>query len=143
MGICGAVTLRARSGLKGVAAWEWSGLPAPLQLRLQFPDPGLGGIGEGFKVLVSDDVLPGLRVVPAQLSVVPPEEEIEYAAVPLQDPFLDRLNGDRFIPAIHHPISGQTVSVGLPGLVEPPVLGNPQAGVGRPLLYRVLLAGGP
>ena len=53
---------------------EWSALPAPLQLRLQFTDPGLGGIGAGLEVLVSDDVLPGLRVVPAQLSVVPPDE---------------------------------------------------------------------
>ena len=54
---------------------EWSALPAPLQLSLQFPDPGFDGIGAGLEVLVSDDVLPGLWVVPAQLSVVPPDGE--------------------------------------------------------------------
>ena len=59
---------------------ERSGLPASLQLRLKFPDPGLGGhaslplnVGAGLEVLVPDDVVPGLRVVPAQLSVVPPD----------------------------------------------------------------------
>ena len=41
-----------------------SGLPTTLEFLLQFPDPGL-------EVLVSDDVLPRFRVVPAQLSRAP------------------------------------------------------------------------
>ena len=61
---------------------EWSALPA----RLQFPDPGLGCIGAGIEVLVSDDVLPSLRVVPAHLSVVPPDDQVEHSAVPLRIP---------------------------------------------------------
>ena len=57
----------------------WSALPVPLQ----FPDPGLGGFRAGFGIggagfggfrtglflFEGGDVLPGLRVVPAQLSV--------------------------------------------------------------------------
>ena len=44
---------------------KWSALSVPLQVSLQFPDPGLGGhtclpliVGAGFEVLVSDDVVP-------------------------------------------------------------------------------------
>ena len=53
-------------GVRGLFP-EWSGPWVPLQLRFQFPDSGL-------EVLVSHDVLPGFRVMPAQLSVVPPDD---------------------------------------------------------------------
>ena len=104
---------------------EWSALLAPLQLSLQFPDPGLGFFGAGLKVLVSDDVLPGLRVVPAQMSVVPPDEEVEHAAVPLEDPFPNGLDGDWLVSSTREPVPGQKGPMELPGLVEPPILGDP------------------
>ena len=47
-------------------------------------------VGAGLFPVEGDNVLPGFRVVPAQLSVLPPDEEIERGAVTLQDPFLFR-----------------------------------------------------
>ena len=88
-------------------------------------------LGEG------GNVLPGLRVVPAQLSVLPPDEEIERDAEALQYSFFDSLDGDWFVSATLKPVPGQTGSVQLPGLVEPPVLGDAEGGVGRPLLHLV------
>ena len=56
-----------------------------------------------------------------------PDDEVEHTAVPLQYPVPDRLDGDRFISAIHQPISRQT------GPVELPVSSNRQySGTPRP-----------
>ena len=71
----------------GLGPWggpEGSALPTPLQIRLQFSDPGLGCIGAGSFLFEGVNVLPGFRIVPAELSVVPPEEGVDHAAVPLQ-----------------------------------------------------------
>ncbi len=81
-------------------------MPVPLQLS----DSSLGGhaglplcVGTGPFLREGRDVLPRLRAVPAQLAVGPPDEEVEYAAVPLQHPFLDSLNGDGFVsPNLDH-----------------------------------------
>ena len=74
-----------------------------------------------------DDVLPGFRVVPAQMSVVSPDEEVEHAAVPLQDPFLDGLDGGWLVTTFRHSVPSEASPVELPRLVEPPVLRNAQA----------------
>lgn len=73
----------------------------PLQLRLQFPDSGLGRFGAGFSAFGADpflceggNVFPGFGVLPAQLSVFPLDEEVEHADVPLRDPVLDGLDGE-------------------------------------------------
>ena len=79
-------------------------------MPLQLSPSSLGGhaglplcVGTGLFLREGRDVLPRLRVVPAQLAVVPADEEVEYPAVPLQDPFLDSLNGDWFVsPNLHH-----------------------------------------
>ena len=43
---------------------------------------------------MSDDVLPGFSVVSAQLSVFPPDEEVERSAAPPKDSFPDGLDSD-------------------------------------------------
>ena len=79
---------------------ERSALLLPIQLLFQFPDPCLGNHagfllngGAGFSTLrpgpflpEGGDVLSRFRVVPTQLSVVPPDEEVEHRAEALQDP---------------------------------------------------------
>ena len=104
-----AGTQAHRDGVRGLFP-EWSGPRGPLQLRFQFP-------GSGLEVLVSDEVVPGLRVMTAQLSLVPPDEEIELGAVALQDPFLDRLDWDGFVLVVYQPVSGEHCPVELSGLV--------------------------
>ena len=71
----------------------------------------------------------GSSVVPAQLPAFPSNEEIQRGTVPLQDSVLDLLYGDRFIAALHQPVSCQPGSVELACLVEPPVLGDAQRGI--------------
>ena len=91
--------------------WLWSARSPAFsvpsgQFRLQFPDAGLGRHA-GFplvpdqvkEVRVPYDVLPGLRVMPAQFPVFPPDVEVEHGAVALQDSFLDGLDGNWFILA--------------------------------------------
>ena len=59
------------------------------------------------------------------MPAVPTEEEVEDAAVALQHPFLDGLDGDWFMLPIYKRVSRQSGSVELSGLVEPPVLEDP------------------
>ena len=87
-------------GVRGMGP-EWSALPAPLQFSLQFSDPGLGFFGAGsFSFGPSPFLreggymLPGLRVVPAHLSVFPLDEAVEHAAVTLKDSIPDGLDSD-------------------------------------------------
>ena len=73
--------------------------------------------------------------------VLPPDEEIEHAAVALQYPFLDRLNWDGLVLVVYQPVSGEHCPVELSGFVEPPVLGGTQGGIAGPLLHHVPPAG--
>ena len=78
-----------------------SAFPVPLsQFRFQFPDPGLGsgagfplGVGAGPLIVEADDVLLGLRVVPPQFPVFPPDVEVQRGAVALQDAVFDSSMG--------------------------------------------------
>ena len=98
---------------------RWSGLPAAPEFRFEFQDPGHCRVGSEFpafsrvrEVHVSDDVLPGIRVMPTQLSVFPPHAQVQHGAVTLQDPALDGSNGNGLVLSACQPVSGQSGPVG-------------------------------
>ena len=109
---------------------------SPCQFRLQFPDPG-SGLCLGFLgcirprpfPLEGGYLLPRLRVAPAELAALPPDEQAQHGAVTLQDSFIHFFDGNRLVPALRQPVSGQLGPVESPGLVEPPVLFYAQRGV--------------
>ena len=68
-------------------------------------------------------------------------EEDATSVFSLEDSFLDFLYGNWFISAVHERVSGQPGFMEVPGLVEPPVFGDAQGGVGWPFLLHVSLAG--
>ena len=83
---------------------------------------------------------PGLRVVPSQFPVFSPDEEVERGAVALQDSLPVGLDCDGLVLPFHQPVSGQPCAMKFLSFVEPPVLRDPQSGIARPLLRRVLPA---
>ena len=102
----------------GQPCWRCSSSASSSRTRASAVSARARSWGEG------GNVLPGLGVVPAQISVLPPDEEIERGAVALQDPFLDRLDWDGLVLVVYQPVSGEHCPVELSGFVEPPVLGG-------------------
>ena len=113
------------------------------QFRLQLPDPGLGrqpaflglclgllGCESSFPLpLEGGNFLTRLRVVPPELTVLPPDQQAQHGAVALQDAFLELFDGDGLVPPFRQPVPGQLGPVEVAGVVEAPVLGDAQGGV--------------
>ena len=121
---------RESSNSGGTEVVRWSGLPAAPEFRFEFQDPGHCRVGSEFpafsrvrEVHVSDDVLPGIRVMPTQLSVFPPHAQVQHGAVTLQDPVLDGSNGNGLVLSACQPVSGQSGPVGQAVLYYKPLSG--------------------
>ena len=77
----------------------------------------------GFCVVQRGDVLTGIGVIPAQLTVFPTEVQVEDLAVSLQAAVGALFDGDGLVLAVDQSVAGEAGAVELSRLVEAPVFG--------------------
>ena len=115
------------------------GLDAGLTLGLLLL---FGGVGAVAFILERGYVTPGGRVVPAQVFLLPAEDDVQDWAVALVGLVVNLVDSDGLVNAVDQPVAGQGDAVkGAAGDVKPPVLRDAQGRVAVPLHRNVAAAG--